>query len=519
MSHVYLHFVRVTTALHRKRKVEEDYSQPHISAIRANKANKNAHIDFEEIDLSAPMEMIPANQAYNVPTVQDRAEGPYMPGGRFVATQAYKRKAYKRLSGKRTYKRRKRSTYRKSYGRTTRGGNGGNIIIGRGDYTSFGGMLGAKAGGYLGDMAQNALMGLVTGLGDYTVQKNAFLNGRLPEMVNISDSGGIVVRYQEYLFDVVTSATIGAFSTQAVDINAANPLCFPFLAQLAANFEQYEIQGLIFEFRSTSADALNSTNTALGSVMLATQYDVLDPLFTSKYEMLNYEFANSIKPAGNCLHMVECARSQTSISDLYTAWNGQVAVGSDPRLYNLGRFVIACTGFQAASVNVGEVHITYQVRLLKPKLFGGLGNNISYAKFVIPTWSNAKPIGTAAPSATVTNQPLITLDQTNREIIFPNTTGKLSYSVMIWWESGGANTAFTAPIITAFNCAVNGGGVIPAPLNGDTVYAAMLWFQLTTDGSGLAPYVLVGTGGALPGTSGGSTQTQMWIVVEQKANI
>jgi len=121
------------------------------------------------------------------------------------------------------------------------------------------------------------------------------------------------------------------------------------LAQVAANYEQFEIEGLIFEFRSLSADALSSTNTSLGSVMMATQYDVEDPIFASKYEMLNYEFATSGKPAQSMVHMIECERRQTVLSDLYTAWNNQIPAGTDPRFYNLGRFCIATQGLQGNS--------------------------------------------------------------------------------------------------------------------------------------------------------------------------
>ena len=61
------------------------------------------------------------------------------------------------------------------------------------------------------------------------------------------------------------------FKIDSYLINAANPKTFPWLSQIAANYEQYDIEGMVF-----SADALNSTKTALGTVMMATQYDVLD---------------------------------------------------------------------------------------------------------------------------------------------------------------------------------------------------------------------------------------------------
>jgi len=172
----------------------------------------------------------------------------------------------------------------------------------------------------LGGMAGYGLANIM-GYGKYKIKKNMFMEGRLPQMTNIPKAGGTVIRFQEYLGDVYTTPDISnpaAFNIQSFLINAANSDTFPWLNQIAQNYEQYNLEGLIFQFRSTSADALNSTNTALGSVMLATQYDVADSVFTTKAEMLNYEYSNSVKPSENCLHMVECAPNQNVLSDLTT---------------------------------------------------------------------------------------------------------------------------------------------------------------------------------------------------------
>lgn len=246
---------------------------------------------------------------------------------------------------------------------------------GRGDYVMndndsfgrrYGGYLGSKAGEFLGGWAQR-----VMGLGDYEVNKNVFA-GRLPEVTNLAGNGGTVIRFQEYLGDVITSSTIGAFSIDSFMLNAANENTFPWLSQIAANYDQFEFQGVLFEFRSTSATALNSTNTALGTVMMATQYDTVDTPFASKAEMLNYEFSTSCVPSSNQMHMIECDPHQTPLPLLFTESSESNPANTDPRLYFLGRFQIATTGFQAASVNIGELHVTYQVKLLKPKLVASL---------------------------------------------------------------------------------------------------------------------------------------------------
>lgn len=278
------------------------------------------------------------------------------------------------------------------------------VVIGRGDYASTraaynkarragdykpslgrslieggGQLLGSAFGfGQLGKTAGRHLSHFL-GLGDYSIKDNVFLHGRLPEVYNMPSGGGTIIRFQEFLGDVTTGAA-NTFNVNGYTINPANPSTFPWLSQLAANYEQYSFEGLIFEFRSTSADALNSTNTALGTVMMATQYDVADDDFSSKSEMLNYEFSNSVKPSENCLHMIECAPRQSTLTELYTL-SGNPPANVDPRFYNLGKFQIATSGFQAANVTIGELHVTYQVRLMKPKLSDALGEATRYAAY------------------------------------------------------------------------------------------------------------------------------------------
>lgn len=76
-------------------------------------------------------------------------------------------------------------------------------------------------------------------------------------------------RHRECLGDVVTSATAGSFNYTRYLFNPTNAALFPWLHQLAANFESYRVKGCLFEFRSMSGNALNSVNTALGNVIMS----------------------------------------------------------------------------------------------------------------------------------------------------------------------------------------------------------------------------------------------------------
>lgn len=400
------------------------------------------------------------------------------------------------------------------------GGYGAYVVDEKDSFgTQVGGRLGSYAGELLGGLAHTALGGLasslITGLGDYKVKKNVLLSPEPPIMINDSVRGGVLIRHREFLQDIITSSTIGAFNLDSFPVNVAMERTFPFLSQIAANYEQYSLEGCLFEFRSMSADALNSTNTALGSVIMASNYDSLDVNFTSKSEMENYEFGMSCKPSMNMMHPIECAPRQTSITELYTR-NGSAPANSDLRLYDWCNTQIATVGFQAASVNIGELWITYQVRLLKPKLFASLGEFNNNCKITRSDWTNALPLGTTVSQTIYANSLGIVLGGT--QMFFPISGSPQSYYVRVSWLSAAAGVAVVYPALTFLNCAntTYGAGTVPGsdqiPVGGVNTQRAELSFSITTVPQ-YTPIVQFGAAGTLPTIAG-----NVWIRVMQIAN-
>jgi len=139
---------------------------------------------------------------------------------------------------------------------------------------------------------------------------------------------------------------------------------------VASNFEEYRARGICFHYKSTSAEYSSATGSALGTVSLATNYNVLNPAFSSKQVMENYEGCTSTKPSKNMNHFVEVKRKDTPITPQYIR-TGPVPAGGDQRLYDLGVFQIATNGMQAAATNlavVGELWVSYEFDLLKPRI-------------------------------------------------------------------------------------------------------------------------------------------------------
>lgn len=168
---------------------------------------------------------------------------------------------------------------------------------------------------------------------------------------------------REFLGDVVGST---AFTLTQYPLNPGYPATFPWLSTIATSFEQYRIHGCVFHFRSTCGDALSSTNNALGTVVMATQYDALDDPFANKQGMEEYTGSISGKPSIDIIHGVECAPHQTTLQNLYV--RGLVLPSdSDERMYDMGILNIATVGMQA-STTVGELWVSYDVEFFKPKL-------------------------------------------------------------------------------------------------------------------------------------------------------
>lgn len=198
-----------------------------------------------------------------------------------------------------------------------------------------------------------------------------------------NSKAGVIIRHKEYITDIQASQ---AFNLRSFLINPGLSETFPWLSQVANAFEEYEFRGLIFEFKSMSSDAIlqSSTNSSLGTVILGTQYDVLDTPFSNKIGMENHQYSNSCKPSVTMLHPIECARSQNSNTHLFTRNAPPPATGDD-RLYDLGRFQIAVQGCQANVGTCGELWCTYEIQLFKPQLFDYLGGGILFENQVSST--------------------------------------------------------------------------------------------------------------------------------------
>jgi hypothetical protein len=203
--------------------------------------------------------------------------------------------------------------------------------------------------------------------------------------------GGVELSHREFITDITCSTL---FSLASYPINPGLSNIFPWLAAVASNFEEYEMKGLVFEFRPTSGSAISSSSSALGTVILATDYNVLSPNFLNKQQMESYEFSTSVVPFNAALHPVECAPGSNPLRTMYIRYSA-VAAGADARMYDMGNFQIATVGMQSAYV-VGELWVSYHVVLKKPRSYAytvGLGNINHFYNSISSTGTTTNPFG------------------------------------------------------------------------------------------------------------------------------
>jgi len=347
-----------------------------------------------------------------------------------------------------------------------------------------GGMLGGPWGSSIGDFLGGKVGHLVekiTGFGDYKIQSNSILKGGMspPYVVNSMNKGSVIVRHREYIGDIPATT---AFSVLSFPINPGVSTTFPWLSQIAASFEQYRMRGCLFEFLSTSSDALlsSATSTALGTVSMATQYDVAHPAFTDKRSMLNHEFSNSSKPSCSFIHPIECKKSRTPVSELYTR-EGPVPTGSDPHLYDLGNFQIATEGMQAAGGVLGELWVTYEIEFYKQQF-----NILSYTDYFDCTGlTNISLLGTThIPSPGNSIEGTINLGGT--QYLFPKdiSSGKYLFTWTCYGTSPGNVGSMTVTptngtVVDVWEFVDNLAGFVQSPIVGTSTQ--FLMFQVVVE--------------------------------------
>lgn len=250
--------------------------------------------------------------------------------------------------------------------------------------------------------------------------------------------------YKEYIGDVFTHpTTAGAFHSKSYDLNPGLMEVFPWLCTIAQQYEQWTPNGIIFEFRSTSSEYV--ATQALGSVIMATDYDSLDTGYANKQEMLNSAYSNESKPSERIVHGIECD-PRDNPNRIFFMRSGSIPSGSTIREYDLGKFTIATQGGSTVNLNLGSLYIHYDITFRKEQIYNGpflKGALYCYAQLQ-GTINGTTTLGSSPPDLGGSNF-ASSLTFTTNKVTFPTyTTG--AYWYIVHYVQGSSTASLNAPV-------------------------------------------------------------------------
>jgi len=237
--------------------------------------------------------------------------------------------------------------------------------------------LAGKFGGWLGNK-----IGTIFGLGEYQVTQNTLIGeGQSPPMVG-SEDDMIIVRHREYLGDIFSSEHEGAFKVQTYALQPGLDTVFEWLAPIAAQYQEWIPNGILFEFKSNSGEVVAGATNALGQIIMSTDYNSFNTNpFANKAQMQNTVYSTNAKITQSFLHPIECAPRRNVFERLFVR-AGPVPPGQPPQLYDLGTFAIASQGCQGSNQNLGELWVTYEIGLSKASLIQTNANAVQSDYFI-----------------------------------------------------------------------------------------------------------------------------------------
>jgi hypothetical protein len=177
------------------------------------------------------------------------------------------------------------------------------------------------------------------------------VRGRKPKFQ--TSKGSVRVSHREYVS--VLSGTSGEFlrnngtgPSNDYSINPLNPFLFPWLVNIAANFDQYRFRSLRFEY----VPLVNTTTN--GRVALYFDKDSEDPGPDDRSALANYSHLSEISPWAVTRLSVPADNVKRFMNDNLTA---------DPKLVNLGKF--GWVAYSGPSSEWGDIFVEYTIDLIE----------------------------------------------------------------------------------------------------------------------------------------------------------
>lgn len=330
----------------------------------------------------------------------------------------------------------------------------------------------------------------ISGFGAYEIKSNTLMGqvgdlGHTDPGIFGSDNGSVVITHREFIGSLSTSSD-GSFKNTAYNLTPLNPSLFPYTRNIAAQYDIWVPLGIIFEFKSTASVSIaSSTAVAMGSLIMTTQYNVLDSGLSNKIDMMQYQWTTQGKISEDLIHPIECDPMESPLGGkYYTLVNSGANKSFDPRFATMGVFNIATAGTPAATNVIGDLWVTYQFKFMKPRKPSAVAFADHYQ--LNTDASTSAYFGSTLPTSVAGSNFGTTL--TNTTIVLPSW---FSGNVSVNWTLGGSSTAYTLPTLTgtngvsALNLYASDGFNVAGNNNTGTTMAATWYFQVSNPTLGL----------------------------------
>jgi hypothetical protein len=249
----------------------------------------------------------------------------------------------------------------------------------------------------------------------------------------------ITVTHSEYICDVL-GLIDNVFDNQVLDINPSNAKTFPWLSQIAPNFDQWRAIRINFRYVSNSA-AFNGESQSLGGIVLAPEYDVRDSPATSRSAIENAENSVSGRPSRDLACGLECKKRMAMFGGLLKT--GAAPSEAERQQYDMAYMQVGTFGVDSSlgpTVTLGSLYVDYTIQFEKKQL----NPTVPFTFFTYTTGMASDTSARAfRPTSTVVcSQPVAYVTDDIVEVPVPPGTYIVTYSV------SGTGVAVATPSLT-----------------------------------------------------------------------
>lgn len=161
------------------------------------------------------------------------------------------------------------------------------------------------------------------------------------------------ITHKEYIADITGSSD---FFTSSFSLNPGIAAVFPWLSNIAVNYESYVFKRLEFMFETSVA------TTTPGTVMLAVDYDATDAAPLTKQALMSYAQAQRSSPWQACSYNCRSGDLTKFAKERYVR-SGDTT--GDIKTYDVGNLFLSTQGTPATVL--GELYVAYTIELRTPQ--------------------------------------------------------------------------------------------------------------------------------------------------------